>query len=137
MDDFIPSIKVAFYISADKFDIDEVTRKVGINPTGTRTNADFPEQSIAAGVAKTIWWFEVEEENCIAVSILFKKLLIILDSKSKIINAICNDYGLETGFEVVIHCQDGNNPELVLTREIVAFAASINAEIGFDLYCYE
>jgi hypothetical protein len=137
MNVIIPSIKVIFCLFADEFDIDDVTRKLGIIPTDTRTRDSFPSQSIAAGVAKTEWCLEIKEENCIAVAILFEKMLEILREKETLINEICDDYNLESSFVVVIHMQDGDSPEVVLPREVISFAAAISAEIGFDLYCYE
>jgi hypothetical protein len=137
MDDFVPSVKVIFCMAADEFDLDTVTRRIKITPTETRKRESFPPQSIEAGVAKTEWSIEMCEENCTDVAIPFERMLSILAAKSKTIRTVCCDYNLEACFVVVIHMKDGNSPEVVLSREIVAFAASINAEIGFDLYCYE
>ena len=137
MDDFIPSIKVTFYIVGDEFDFDEVTSRIGVHPTSTRKKAEFPPQSIAAGVAQTIWAMEVKEEHCIAICFLFERLLNVLAPKKNLITSVCEDYNLEASFEVIIHMKDGDSPEVVLPREVIAFAASINAEISFDLYCYE
>ena len=137
MEEFTPSIKVWFCLDADEVDLGYVTKKLGIIPTETRTRESFPPQSIAAGFAKDVWSFIIKEENCIAVSILFEKLLSVFKGKEGIIKKLCDDLGLEAAFEVVIHMQDGNSPEVVLPREVIAFAAAINAEIGFDLYCYE
>jgi len=133
MTDFVPSVKIAFYFIAEEFDLEQVTSRMGMTPDGTRTRDDWPTEYFV----KTIWSLEIKEENCIAVSLLFDKLIDILEEKSGVIRNICNDYNIEASFEVTIHCQDGDNPELVLTREIISFAASINAEISFDLYCYE
>jgi len=132
MDDFIPSIKVTFYIMADEFDLEEVTRRLGINPTETRTKDSFPPQ----GLAHTSWSLDVEEKDCCAVAILFEEMLEVLGGKSETIKTLCDDYNLETSFVVVIHMQGEDNPEMFLPREVISFAASINADIGFDLYCY-
>lgn len=137
MSDFIPRIEVTFYIMADEFDLNEVTCRLGVTPTETRTKDSYPHQSIAAGVAHTEWSIDLVEENCIAVSFLFEKLLNVLSGKEKLITQVCDDFNLEAGFVVVIHMKDGDSPEVILPREVVAFAAAINAEIGFDLYCYE
>jgi hypothetical protein len=137
MNDFIPSIKVMFCVVADEFDIDQVTRRMGLIPTETRTKDCFPPQSIIAGVASTLWVMEVKEEHCWGVRSLFEEMLDILRGKEVLIKEICDDYSLEVNFEVVIHMKDGDSPEVVLPREVVSFAAAINAEIGFDIYCYE
>jgi len=133
MIDFIPSIKIKFYFAGYEFDLDQVTSRLGIVPDVARTRDDWPTKHYV----ETIWAIEIEEYNCIAISLLFEKLLAIIKSKGAIIRDICSDCDAEVGFVIVAHYQDGSKPELTLTREIISFAASINAEIGFDIYCYE
>ena len=130
--DEISRIRITFYLSADEFDLENTTQKMGIVPTIARRKSDFPP----TGLARTLWGIDLVEEDCIAVSILFKKLLKILESKQQTINAMCSEFGLKTSFEIAIHMNHPHHPEMVLTSDIVEFAASIGAEIGFDLYCY-
>ena len=137
MNDYVPSIKVTLYMTANEFDFKEVTHRLGVTPTTTKRRDSFPPKSITAGTAKTIWALAVEERNCIAVAILFERMIELLRGKEALICEICNDYGLETRFEVVVHMQGEDAPEMVLHREVVSFAAAINADIGFDLYYYE
>ena len=137
MNDFIPSIKVIFCLSANEFNLDEVTCRLGVAPTRTKTRDSFPPQSIAADVAKTMWAIEIKEDNCWGVRVLFREILKILCGKEQLIKRLCDDYNLEVHFEVVIHMKDGDSPEVVLPQEVILFAAAINAEIGFDLYCFE
>ncbi|MCL2081843.1 MAG: DUF4279 domain-containing protein [Oscillospiraceae bacterium] len=129
----IPSIKITFYLAGKDFDLERATQKIGIIPTRTRTRDSFPLGTLAY----TTWEICVEKKRCAAVSILFEELVDILSGKSEILCELCKEYDLETNFEVVIHMQDGDSPEVVLSRKILFFATSINAEIGFDLYCYE
>ena len=133
MDDFIPSIKVIFGIFADEFDLDEITRRIGVIPTKARTKDSFRVQTLAC----TEWVLETGQENVIAIDIQFKKMLKMLEGKADVIKRVCDEYNLETNFVVVIHTMVCEEPELVLSREVIAFAAAINAEIGFDLYSYE
>ncbi|MCV42291.1 DUF4279 domain-containing protein [Listeria monocytogenes] len=57
-----------------------------------------------------------------------------LQGKENIINSLCNDLNLKAIFTVVINMENGDGPELVLTKEIISFISSINAEVGFDIY---
>ena len=136
MDDFIPSIKVKFFITGDDFDLDEVTNRVGINPTRARTKDSFPPQTIQAGFACNEWLIETTEENCLAVAIKFEEMLSMLKGKTENIKSLCDDYNLETGFVIVIHMVGEDNPEMILPREVISFAASMNADIAFDMYVY-
>ena len=131
-----PSISVTLYLTADEFSLDDVTRKMGILPTQNRVKDSFPPQSIAAGIAQTGWVLEIKEEHCLAVSILFERMIDMLSGKEEIINNVQNDYGIEASFSVSIHMHEAANPEIWLPQEAVKFAASINASIGFDIYSY-
>ena len=136
MENITPSIKVTLFLTADEFDLDEVTRKMDILPTTTRTKDSFPPQSITAGFARTGWALEIEEEHCLALSILFERLIEILRGKEGIINGFQNDYGIEASISISIHMHQAANPEIWLPQEAVKFAATINASIGFDIYSY-
>lgn len=43
-------------------------------------------------------------------------------------------YALELSVTIVVEMEVGSGPELVLTKENIAFLALVNAEVGFDLY---
>ncbi len=129
----VPSIEVIFYLSGDEFNLKEVTKRLDLIPTETRTKDSFPPQ----GLACTLWALGIKHYNCNGIYVLFEELIDILENKTEIIRGICKDYSIETSFEVIIHMKDGDSPEVVLPRKIISFAAAINAEIGFDIYCYE
>ena len=133
MNSFVPSVKVTLYITADKFDLDEITRWLDIIPTKTRTKDSFP----LTGLACTLWSYEIKEEYCLTVSSLFEKFLTVFRKKERDICQICDYFKLDAKIEIVIHMKDGESPEVVLTKEAISFAAAIHAEVGFDIYCYE
>jgi len=137
MTDFVPSSKLIFYISGNDFDLDKVTHMIGISPTETRIKDDFPLQSILAGVAKTEWCIDLKEDHCIAISVLFEKMLEKLKDKETVIREACQNFQLSADFVLIIHTQGADRPEMLLPREAISFAAAINAEIAFDLYYYE
>ena len=130
--DNMPRISVSFCLSADLFDLDYVTKTLGIQPTAARTRDSFRIKE----VAHTEWYIAIVKENCFAVSIPFGEMVHLLENKIEAINRLRSELNLEVIFVIVIHMKDGDGPEVVLPREIVSFAASINAEIAFDLYCY-
>ena len=131
--DNMPTISVSFCLSADLFDLDYVSETLGIKPTAARTRDSFRIKE----VAHTEWYIEITKEKCFAVSIPFGEMVHLLESKTGIINKLRSELNLEVTFVVAIHMQSEENPEIVLRQDSVSFAASINAEIVFDLYCYE
>src|ERR1035437_8245031 len=130
----MPRIKVIFFLAADSFDIEEVTKIMKIQPMRTRKKKDWPIGTINAGFASDIWEIRTEEEECKAVRWQFEKIMRELFGRTKTINDLRRELNLKTGVVVVIKSKVGDFPEMVLTQEIISFAASINADIGFDMY---
>lgn len=128
--DELPKIRIDFFFSGDDFHVDDITERLGILPTKIWKEKDFNIKEFA----KTIWMLKTEKDSCKAVSLQFEKVLEKLRGKKEIINQICKENDIKAGFEVKVFMENGDGPELVLTREIISFLASINAEIGFDLY---
>ncbi len=90
--------------------------------------------------AETIENLQKEELNEVIGSveearpIQFEKIMKLLLGKEIIIKEICSIYNLDTFFEINIFMENGDRPEMILTKDIISFLASINAEVGFDLY---
>ena len=125
-----PCVCVSFFFAGACFDIDKVS-SMGIVPSETRLRDSFK----LSYFAHTEWSVEIVENNCIAVSDVFEKLINLLDGKQEQIKNIC-EQDIEAGFVVVIHMEKDESLDMTLTRDVIAFAASVNAEIGFDLYYY-
>ena len=130
--EILPQIKVSFFFSGDEFDIDEVTEKLKINPTTTRKKEDFPIKQLA----HTLWSLDTEKESCNTVSIQFEKLMELLRGKETLIKLICSNYKINAEFIVDIWMNNGDKPEMFITKDIFSFIASIKAAKGFDLFIY-
>jgi len=126
----LPIVKATFYIAGDEFDIDDVTTRMKIIPTKEMKKSDFP----ACGLPHTEWVFKIEEEHADCIENTFNKIMAVLIGKEKMISQICTDYNAEVGIVITIYMKKNKRPLLDLSREMISFAASINAEIGFDLY---
>lgn len=123
-----------FGFSSNEIDLDEITAKMGLSPTRTRRKEDYPWQSIEAGLAKTYWDVEIRENHS-NIIIPFRKLIDILSSKVNIINELSCKFNCATYFDVVIHaCAEKWLPIIEVSKDIMTFVISINADIGFDIY---
>ena len=136
----MPVIQTTFSISASggELDLEEVSRRLGVSPTRTRRKADFPPQA----PAQTSWSLEVKEENAFSVGAVLDELIRRLAGENAFENVeklctLCSDLAASPRFEIVIHMQSGDSPEVRLFSAQLLFAAAIGAEIDFDLYCYE
>ncbi|RBP84038.1 uncharacterized protein DUF4279, partial [Cytobacillus firmus] len=56
-----------------------------------------------------------------------------LHNKSSIINEIKKAYSVECKLSIVVKIE-GNSPALYMDKDIIKFAASIEAELDVDLY---
>lgn len=130
----IPTIRVKIYLTADKLDLAEVTRRLGVTPNRARKKSEWPQVSIDLGIAVDEWNYGTPEKRCLSVDVSFKEMYATMGPKTDIIKELIRKYNLETGFVVVVCGESVNLPEMQLSEEIIAFAASINASIGFDMY---
>lgn len=129
-----PYVKVSFCLTSESEELTpaDITAEMNLLPTRARVPEQFPVPDFAC----TGWIYEEEKENCYSVSKIFHELISKLVGKESIIQRICTKFAARACFVVVIHAYDGDNPEVTIPREVVQFAASINAEICFDLYYY-
>lgn len=121
-------------MAGNNVNLDILTEKLNLQPTRIRKKNEWPQASIIAGIAQDVWELQMGKEECRAVSIQLDKLQDSLYSKVEIIKELSKKYLLETSITVVIEMETGDGPEMVLSKENIAFLSSINAEIGFDLY---
>ena len=114
-----------------------------IIPTRSRGLEDWPDTIRSPKIElpeelkpRYIWQYDIGYKKCRLVRERFSEMLELLYGKETIINDLKKLYSLRTSFSVGIHAQHDqhNLPELVLTKEIITFAASIEADIGFDMY---
>ncbi|MDR2913263.1 MAG: DUF4279 domain-containing protein [Tannerella sp.] len=135
-DEYFPLIRIKFQLTGDKFDIDNVTKQLGLQPSRTRKKEEWPISTINAGLAGDLWQLNTICVTSKCVNEQFKILLNNLYGKENIINKLCKEYDLSTQFEVVIHAVETNSPAIVLDKDVIKFLASIDSDVGFDLYIY-
>ena len=137
--DIIPEIAMVFYLSGKNqvdFDLDEVTKKIGIKPSVARKKHEFPKVSIDNGSAHDYWSFEIREA-CDVITIPSKRLYDVFFDKKDIIDELCKKYNLEVNFTLVAHLYCGTNPLSNIPKEVLKFISSFDTELGLDLYCYD
>jgi len=141
-----PKIRVLFSLIGKvgvDVNLDKITKEMGIKPTKTRTPDDWPE---AIKSPKTelpdeyrphhVWQIDIGYKKDKLVRDRFNVMLRLLTKKIEVINDLKKQFSLRASFTIGIQAQHDqyNMPEMFLTQEIVAFAADIGADIGFDMY---
>jgi hypothetical protein len=133
--EYSPVLKVEFTLSRKtNFVFQEVTDRIGLLPTRTRSFEDYPQVSRDMGYAGALWEYQAEREECWEVNEQLLKLKGILHGKEQAILDISQQYSLDVSIEVVVHGDVAHMPAFWLSPEAIAFAASINASVSFDMY---
>lgn len=129
----IPKTKVIFCISGDGLNIFDVNKRMQIESAGFKRK----KHPHTVESAMTEWRIETKKEYYRSISYHFEELIEVLKGKEETINAICEQYNATTVFIVNIFMELGGRPVMDLTKEIVSFTASINAEVDFKLHLYK
>lgn len=129
-------IKIEFCIIGEDFLPDEITKMLNINPTEAYCINDVfmggSEKNIPMKRKECCWCIETPYVETIDVTVELNKIYNILKNKTNILKEIKNKFSVFCKFTIVIHFTD--NPILILERDIIKFAAEIDAEFDFDTY---
>lgn len=126
---------VYFSLYGDEFSIDDVTEKLGVAPTKAYKKGDlFLNRATACYRKETSWDLGTGYQVSLDVNNQLQQIIDKLQNKSLIINEIKEAYTLECKFFIIVIREEGNTPSLYLDKDIIKFAANIEAEFDIDLY---
>ncbi|MGE7949874.1 DUF4279 domain-containing protein [Lysinibacillus sp. NPDC093688] len=128
-------VMVCFSLYGDEFSIDDVTEKLGVTPTEAFKKGDLiPNRSTVCYRKETSWDLGTGYQASLDVNNQLQQIIDKLQNKSLILNEIKETYTLECKFFIVVKIEEGNTPALYLSKDIIKFAANIEAEFDVDLY---
>jgi len=129
-------VKVEFCIVGDNFVPKEITELLRVFPTVSYCKGDKfmggPEKNIPMKRKECCWRLETEYINTIDVDSEIRKVYDLLRDKREVFNEIKSRFSVMYKFVIVIYFDD--NPILSIERDIVKFAAEIDASFDFDTY---
>jgi hypothetical protein len=126
---------VYFSLFGDEFPLEDVTEKLEVTPTETYKKGDLiPNRSTACYRKETSWDLGTGYQVSLNVNNQLQQIINKLHNKSSIINEIKEAYSVECKFFIVVKIEQGKTPALFLDKDIIKFAASIEAEFDADLY---
>ncbi|QUH26493.1 DUF4279 domain-containing protein [Serpentinicella alkaliphila] len=129
-------VKIEFSIIGDDFFPEEITKLLGIQPTEAYCIDDEflggSEKSIPMKRKETCWRIETDYAETIDVEFELRKIYNLIKDKADILKMIQNKFCTTCKFVIVIYFSD--NPILGIDRDIIKFAAEIDAEFQFDTY---
>ncbi len=129
----MPKIGVKFFITGEDhkdFDLDEVTAKLGIEPTRTQKQEVLRNGTVKA----TYWLFALPKVEALSIDDRMNEMRLILSGKKDIIKQLCESRGLCATFEVNITAASDELPEIYITSDFLAFAGELNADLGIAMY---
>jgi len=128
-------VMVYFSLYGDEFSIDDVTEKLGLTPTKAFKKGDLiPNRSTVCYRKETSWDLGTVYQVSLDVNNQLQQIIDKIQNKSFIINEIKEAYSLECKFFIVVKIEEGNTPALYLDKDVIKFAANIEAEFDVDLY---
>ena len=133
----MPLISISFSMSSDVADLDKISKTLNLTATRTRKKYEWPQISIDMGFACDEWVMASPKITSFSVDEECKKVIDILREKENHILALCEEFKMQTHFEVLVHMKYTASPAIFLDRDTIAFLARINASIGFDIYNYD
>jgi len=136
-DQVLPLISVGFCMTSDSADLEKISEVLNLIPSKSRRKNEWPQVSIEAGIACDSWEINTKQVTSMSVDAECNKLIDILKGKEVVIQSLCKEYNMKTHFEVIIHMNSNETPAIFLETETVTFLATINANIGFDIYTYD
>ncbi|MUK90362.1 DUF4279 domain-containing protein [Ornithinibacillus sp. L9] len=135
-------IQVYFRLYGDDFPLDEVTEKLGLEPTKTEKKGEEiipPNGRVNPHFRRyypdTCWEFDIGYEESIDLDEQLDKFMRSFRSKTFLINELREKYDLKSFIQVVLQVENGESPALRLNKKIIRFAHQIQTEfIDFDMY---
>lgn len=119
-----------FSFHKEVFDVELVTKELGIEPTSVTLKKDPVPKS-------TSWMYKIEAGNEIDLEIHLEKLVDTFEPKIEVINRLKGDLKLETRLQFVIDIDinpDASTPYFGLNKKTIDFLSKTGTEVDFDLY---
>lgn len=119
-------IDVSFIITTDKLPVDELAKRIGIEPFRVRT--DFPDNSIA----EPFWRVEVSSDCCCIEDALIKLASLLEQGKLEIMDVL-REIETTPTLLVVVDADYEDRPEITFSPTVLEFFAQFGAEICVEV----
>lgn len=128
-------VRVYLSIFGDSFPLEDITEKLGIEPSNTYRKGDrIPNRSSKLLRKETSWHLDTGYQESFDVEEQLQQIIMPLQNKVSIIQEIKQTYSVVCKFYIVIIMEEGDTPSLYLDKDVINFVSSIGAEFDIDLY---
>ena len=129
------SVNIELIISGDYFEIDCVSKIIGLNPTAQWKKGD-PVGKKPIRRSHTCWTYAIGNRETLDITTQWEAFLSEFKDKSESIRQVGALYQTEILILVTIFMYDEISPYMTLSNDVMEFANSIGARVDFDLYFY-
>jgi hypothetical protein len=127
-------IQIDFIMAFKEADLDKITKAMGLAPTRTQKNGEWPTGITRANKACDVWVISTERKHSVWVEKSFSHMIDMLKGKEGTIKYLTEKYDMELVFHVVVYAEAIFLPGLTLEKESVQFLADLNASMDFKLH---
>jgi len=129
------TVSVSFSIYGDDFDLNDVIKRMEVEPTETRIKGVIPEEGRRESI-ETSWSISTKEENSFDINDQLNQLITLLTPKRATLLKIRNDFKVNFIFMILIKIENNEKPAIYFDNKSINFIHGISAEIGVDYYIY-
>jgi hypothetical protein len=129
------NVMVKLSIYGDDFHPQDITDKIGIQPTEYWKKGDnVPGKLITR--KNTCWRLSTGYQESLDINEQISHIMELFQGKSSGINELISSYNLEIMISVVINIENNQKPAMYFNRQTIEFINLIKAEVDIDLYVY-
>ncbi|WP_455813226.1 DUF4279 domain-containing protein [Pseudomonas graminis] len=128
-------VRAEFSICGDQFDLNEITERLGINPSEVRVKGVIPKGRKRPSV-ETSWSISTDKEDSYDVDVQTKKVLSLIKEKVGDLCEIKEKMDVSFILSLIVEVENGEKPALHFTSDTISFLGKIGAESDIDLYIY-
>lgn len=129
------TVMAYFSIYGDKIDTDDITLRLGISPTETKTKGSIPEGKKRPSI-ETSSKICTKEEISLDLNDQLYHLINLIGERKKSLCDIKSSLGVNFVFSFIVKIENGEKPTMHFSSDSLMFISSIGAEIDIDLYIY-
>ena len=129
------TIMAYFSIHGDTFELEEVTRCLGIEPTDIKIKGTVPDGRKRPSI-ETSWKISTDEEESLDINVQLDKIICLLSDKKDILRSIKTSMDVDFDFVFVVKIENGEKPSMHFNSKHLGVISYIGAEIDIDLYIY-
>lgn len=127
------NVRVDFRIMGNKFDVQVISKELGILPTMTWNTGDFIRNTNRKRTY-TAWVFSTDVEETLDINTQLRKIEQNFYSKEDALCRLKKQYDLDFCIDIVIVIENESPPAIYLDSSIIHFASNIDARFDIDTY---